>query len=99
MGQRDDLQTLLESITPVVYFQEPPSVNMQYPCIVYERDYKDTKFANGLPYAHRKRYQVTIMDTNPDSILPDQVAALPLCVFDRHFTANNLHHDVYKLYF
>ncbi len=29
-----------------VYFQPPPTVKMQYPCIVYKRDYLNTEFAD-----------------------------------------------------
>lgn len=99
MAPRPELQALFETMVPNVYFQPPPSVQMEYPCIVYHRDYKSTEFADGMPYANRKRYQVTIIDRNPDSTIPDQVAALPMCVFDRFFTANQLNHDVYRLFF
>lgn len=72
---------------------------MVYPCIVYNRDFSNTQFADNLPYRRKKRYQVTIIDQNPDSVIPDKVADLPMCLFERHFTAGNLHHDVYNIYF
>lgn len=99
MAPRLELHTLLETMAPHVYFQPPSTITMSYPCIVYKRDYKDTKFADGSPYMHRKRYQVTIIDRNPDSTIPDLVAELPMCVFDRHFTLGDLNHDTYRLYF
>lgn len=99
MGQRLDLHALLVAITENVYFQPPPSVKMKYPCIVYQRDYKKTEFANDLPYIGRKRYQVTVLDEDPDSGIPEQVAKFPMCIFDRFFTADNLNHDVFKLFF
>lgn len=101
MAQRRDLQTLLESIlgTRHVYFQPPPSIQMEYPCIVYRRDFATTLFANDKPYQHMKRYQVTVIDRDPDSLIPVKVAALPKCVYERFFTADNLNHDVYKLFF
>lgn len=101
MGKRLELQTLLETLlgSRNVYFQPPASVSMKYPCIVYQRDYQDNKFANNLPYSQTKRYAVTVIDRNPDSEFPDKVAALPLSSFTRHFTADNLNHDVYNLYF
>lgn len=71
---------------------------MQYPCIVYQRHSARTDFAGNEPYRYDKRYQVTVIDRNPDSEIPDKVAGLRLCVFDRHYVANNLNHDVFNLY-
>lgn len=99
MGQRLELQTLLLTFVPNVYFQPPPTVQMEYPCIVYNRDNVNMDYADDQPYKHRIRYQVTIIDRDPDSPIPAKVAALPLCSFDRFFTADNLNHDVYKLFF
>lgn len=87
------------SITPNVYFQPPANLTMKYPCIVYLRDDAQTRFAGNKPYTYDKRYQVTVIDTNPDSPIPDKVAALPLCIFDRFFATENLNHDVFNLYF
>ena len=101
MGQRLELQALLTDIlgSDHVYFQPPPSVKMVYPCIVYRRDYVDVKHADGLPYSRKKRYQVTVIDRDPDSVIPDKIAELPSCTFDRFYTADNLNHDVFKLFF
>lgn len=101
MGQRSDLQALLVSIlgSSNVYFQPPESKRMVYPCIVYHRDALDSRFAGNAPYKQEKRYQVTIISIDPDSVVPDKVAKLPKCSFDRFYTADNLNHDVYNLYF
>jgi hypothetical protein len=101
MGQRLELQAILTGIleTDQVYFQPPPTVTMEYPCIVYRRDYELTRFADDRPYARKKRYQVTVIDRDPDSGIPDKVAELPLCIYDRFYTAENLNHDVFKLFF
>lgn len=82
-----------------VYFQPPATVEMVYPCIVYSRDAADTKFADNAPYSYKKRYQVTVIDRNPDSDIPDKIARLPLSTFATHFAADNLNHDVFSLYF
>jgi hypothetical protein len=101
MAPRLELQALFVSLlgSTNVYFQPPPSVNMQYPCIIYKRDDLDIDFADNKPYKNKKRYQVTIVDVNPDSEIPDKVAALPMCSYDRFFTADNLNHDVYNIFF
>lgn len=99
MAPRLQLQSLLEGVTEHVYFQPPNNIRMLYPCIVYVRDGSRTKFADNFKYTHAKRYQVTVIDRNPDSILPDIVEGLDLCQFDRFFTADNLNHWVFTLFF
>ena len=96
---RSTLQTLLEQLTSNVYFQPPNTLEMEYPCIVYSRDGSDKKHANNRVYGHAKRYQVTVIDRNPDSNLPDAVEEQTFCQFDRYFAAGNLNHWVYTLFF
>lgn len=98
---RLDLQIILEGLlgSENVYFQPPNNLTMQYPCIRYEWDDADTKFASNKPYRYTKRYQVTVIDRDPDSPVPDKVAMLPLCEFDRAYTADNLNHKVFNLFF
>lgn len=102
MASRLALQALLEGLLErpeSVYFQPPPTVQMVYPAIVYRRDSANSQFADDIPYLHEKRYQITVIDRNPDSTIPEAVARLPKCLFSRHFTADNLNHDVYNIYF
>lgn len=99
MAPRLQLQDLLESIAPTVYFQPPSNMVLSYPCIIYKRDSARTEFADNAPYSRITRYQVTVIDRNPDSELPAKVAALPRCLFDRFYTADNLNHDVFNLFF
>lgn len=99
MGRRLALHEVLKGITDNVYFVGPPNTKMAYPCIIYSRDDARTKFAGNRPYSFTQRYQVTVVDPDPDSDILDQMAALPMCLFDRHYVADNLDHDVFVLYF
>lgn len=99
MGKRLDLQSILESITRNVYFQPPTNIQMSYPCIVYRRSNAKTSFAGNKPYTNDKRYQIMVIDKDPDSLILDKIALLPTCVFERHYTAENLNHDIYNLYY
>ena len=100
MAQRLQLQELLETFGAAkVYFQPPASIKLEYPAIIYARNYANTLFADNSTYRNTKRYQVMVIDRNPDSLIPDKVAALPMCLFDRHYVADNLNHDVFNLYF
>lgn len=98
---RLQLQSLLEEIlgTDKVYFQPPTNVELSYPCIVYKRDFQSVQFGDNAPYRRTKRYQVTVIDRSPDSTIPDKVAALPMCLFNRFYTADGLNHDVFNLFF
>lgn len=85
--------------TDHVYFQPPESVKMQYPAIRYELNNIDMNYADDRPYMSAKRYSVTLIDKNPDSFLPDLITTLPFCSFSRFYTADNLNHWVFNLYF
>lgn len=101
MGQRLELQERLVEIlgSPNVYFQPPPTVQMKYPAIVYKRDNTSTQFADDAPYRVKKRYLVTVIDADPDSVIHEAIMQLPMCVYDRFYTADNLNHDVFRLFF
>lgn len=99
MAPRLQLHELLTSITERAYFQPPNNLTMQYPCIVYARDDSHKESADNRLYRLVKRYQVTVIDRDPDSDLPDKVEELPLCRFNRFFAADNLNHYVFNLYF
>lgn len=70
---------------------------MKYPCIVYARTDIDVKTANNHPYMVTKQYTITVIDSDPDSLIPDNIALLPQCKFVTHFTKDNLNHDVYTI--
>lgn len=101
MARRLDLQAFLEFIlgSGNVYFQPPENIQMAYPCIVYKRDYAETVHADNQPYHNTKRYQVVVIDRDPDSLIPDKIASMPLSTFNRFFTADNLNHDVFNVFF
>lgn len=101
MGQRLDLHDILVEIlgSDNVYFQPPPSLMMTYPCIRYQRVNGLTKFACNQPYGHVVKYEVTVIDRDPDSDIPLKVAMLPMCTRDRFYTADQLNHDVFTLFF
>lgn len=102
MEKRVQLQFLLEDLigSKNVYFQPPETIKLSYPCIIYSRGVIGrTKFADDKPYQHQVRYAVTVIDKDPDSDILDKVASLPMCVFERHYTADNLNHDIYNLYY
>jgi hypothetical protein len=101
MGTRLEFQDVLEGVLgdSSVYFQPPTNVRMSYPAIVYNRDYRAVQYADNAVYTQTRRYQVTVIDPNPDSLIPDLVGDLAMSTFVRHFTADNLNHDIFDVYF
>ena len=102
MAPRVELQAILEAIlgTRQVYFQPPTNVKMEYPCIVYSRDAADASFADNASYRYTQRYQMTYIDRNPDTqTMVEKLARLPMCSYSRFYTADNLNHDVFTIYF
>lgn len=85
--------------SPHVYFQQPPNTGMHYPCIIYAYDNAKTEFADNHPYSRTKRYAVTYITRDPDDLIPDDIAQLPLSNLNRIFPADNLHHYVFNLYY
>ena len=99
MAQRIELQAILESFVPNVYFQPPSNVQIVYPCIVYEREPSSVSFAGNKKYRGTTRYQITVIDRDPESPILPLVNGLPLSAHNRCFSKDNLHHDVFTVFF
>ena len=101
MSRREELHEIFCDLlgSRNVYFQPPSTVKMTYPCIIYNRNTRNENRADDLLYNFMEGYTVTVVDRNPDSLIPGKVAQLPLCSFDRFYTADNLNHDVYTIYY
>lgn len=101
MDNRLNLQTLFETILKSrnVYFQPPESVKLKYPAIVYALDDLENRHANDSVYNLRRRYLVTLITEDPDSLIIGELASLPMCRFIRHFKSDNLNHYVFELYY
>lgn len=99
MGSRLELQNLLESIlgSRNVYYQPPESIKIKYPAIIYSRNNIDNNFADDIVYMQNHTYQIIVIDANPDSEIVDKISKLPMCRYNRHYTSDNLNHDVFIL--
>lgn len=95
---RLDLSKWFHALCPNVYFQPPESVKLKYPCIIYERRSGDTTYADDSTYRFVYSYTVTYIDPNPDSVVPEKIAQLPMCKMDRCFTSDNLNHSIFIIY-
>lgn len=101
MDRRLNLQQILVNIlgSNNVYFQPPETISLTYPCIIYERDDINQKFADNRTYFDMVRYSITLITRSPDSDIVNDILALPYCSYDRYYAADSLSHDVFTLYF
>lgn len=80
-----------------VYFQPPANLKMKYPAIKYSRDRIVNLYADDTVYKQIYAYQIIVIDKNPDSEIVKNVSLLPAISHDRHYTSDNLNHDVFIL--
>ena len=101
MDNRLGLQSKLEEIlgSSNVYFQPPEDIRLSYPCILYELSGIDVIRADDRMYTNMRRYSVTLIDPDPDSVFIDPILSLKYCVLDRPYIADDLNHYVFTLYY
>lgn len=98
MRTRIELDDKLRELTPNVYYQPPESILMKYPAIVYSRYDIENYHADNIPYIQSPVFQVIVIDANPDSEIVEKLSEFPMCSYDRHYSADNLNHDVFTIY-
>lgn len=82
------------------YFQPPASIKLNYPCIVYSISSANKQNANDKMYKSINEYKVVVIDSDPDSEIPNKIIAhFPMCRFDRAYTSDNLNHSALSLYY
>ena len=102
MAKRETLHEELCSIlgSRNVYFQTPENVKMKYDAIRYQLGGKDLKRANNKIYKTTNQYEGMIITTNPDTGIPDKLLAhFEMVSFGRPYTADNLNHYPFTLYY
>ena len=102
MANRADLHEELCTIlgTRNVYFMPPESVRMSYDAIRYELGGKDIKRANNRMYLFTNRYDGVVITRDPDTTIPDAILShFEMCNFGTPYTADNLNHYPFTLYY
>lgn len=83
-----------------VYYNPPELVKFDYPCIKYSLSGIDQKRANNKCYRLTNRYEIIIIDPDPESdIYLELLQRFQMCSYDRRYKADNLTHDVLTLYY
>ncbi len=81
------------------YFEPPTNLTMEYPCIRYSRSHMGARYANNLTYLKNKRYELILIYEDADDDLPDKLMNELPVTHDRHYVSDDLHHDVFTMYF
>lgn len=92
---QEKLEELLGSKN--VYYQPPGKMN--YPAIKYHINDIDKVVADNSTYLLTNCYEIIVIDRKPDNPVIKKLLELPMCSFNRHYTADNLNHDVFTLYY
>lgn len=98
---RSTLQSLLESLlgSKNVYYQAPENLKMEYPCIRYSKSDISSIYGSNIKYITNDVYDLIVISPRPDDPVIKKILELPYSSFDRHYTSDNLNHDVIKLYY
>jgi hypothetical protein len=101
MASRLKLQNELETLNgnKNVYYNPPASLNMSYPAIRYSKSRINSRFADNAAYTFTHCYEIIVINKRPDSPVIDKLLQMPYCTHDRTYTADNLYHDVFTLYY
>ncbi len=100
MGSREDLHNQLLTFIPNVYFIEPPSNQMQYPCIVYRRNGKTKLHGNNGIYYKMQGWSLTLIEYDEDSPIADDIeSTLQYCSIDQQYVVDNLPHTTLTLFY
>lgn len=96
-----DLQNELKKLlgSDNVYFQPPTNFRMHYPCFVVQRRSIKQLNADNKAYLYDKCYTLTYISAEEDPDMIDTVLNhFKMVRYDRPFISDNLHHDVFELY-
>ena len=102
MATRVELQSKLEDLlgSKNVYYQPPETLKMEYPAIVYSKKDIMSVHADDSKYSKCNCYEVIVIDKKPDNETIEKILLTFLySIFDRHYKADNLNHDVLTIYY
>ena len=99
--KRLEFHRLLQTIPGVraVYFQRPPTNQMEYDCILYKVERPNVVYADNGRYMYGTYYTVTFIHRDPDAEAFEKIMELPYTSFDRQYMADDLYHDVFTIFY
>lgn len=95
---RTELSVKLHELCDNVYFQPPTGTRISYPCIVYELEDTDVRYADNAPYVLYDRYSLKYITRDPDDLTRLQFLYLPRCSSEKMYINDNLYHYPFAIY-
>ena len=101
MDKRMSLQVELERLAGRnVYFQPPATVQLVYPCVIYNLSAGDAKRADDSVYTYTNRFELIFIYRKPNVEIIEQVLrTFPMCSVSRVYIVDNLYHYAFNLYY
>ena len=83
-----------------VYFQPPETVKMIYDAIRYQLGGNAVKRANNSVYQSVNQYEGVVITRDPDTTIPNALLMrFQMCSLGRPYTADNLNHYPFTIYY
>ena len=95
---RSELDRILRDICTNVYYQPPTGYKIKYPCIIYDLEKPDIKYADNKSYTIYDQYLIKYITRDPDDYTRYQIMQLEHCSADRPYAADNLYHHPFRIY-
>ena len=97
----EDLQEIFQNLFDGghVYYQPPDGLMMRYPAIRFKKSDIEVDYANNKMYTRKTRYEIIVIDTEPDNPVIEKLLNLQYCSYDRWYAADGLNHDVLTIYY
>lgn len=101
MDRRLELHEKLKSIVgPNVYFQPPASIQLSYPCVIYNIGKGAATYANNRVYGYTHKYDLIFIYKKPNQGIIDEVLqTFQMCSVSRTYVTDNLNHYAFSLYY
>lgn len=82
-----------------VYYQPPSNLKIHIPGLIYRKNKIHTIKADNRFYGRADEYILTYISKTVDDEVILRILELEMCTHDRRYTADNLYHDVFTLYY
>lgn len=81
-----------------LYFNANEKSKLSYPCILYYRVAPKVKKANNIRYKVENQYRVTVIDRDPDSVIPDRIVeTFEYAYITTNYTSEGLNHTIIEI--
>lgn len=101
MDRREELNEIfVEALgSRNVYYQPPENLLMEYDAIRYSQTTPRVRYADNAKYSKMKCYDGMVISREPDPEVVDKLDALSYCSFSKPYTAENLYHYPFTIYY